>query len=234
MPGLGDAHTHFTWNGGDLDRLGELEVEEHVLLTARSAKCYIDSGYTMYVAHSHIPWTTYSRLCHRCFGAASAKDRLDVVIRNAINAGDIPGPRYLANGKEMARRDGELVAGITAFADGPEEMRSVIQHHIKLGVDNIKLSMSGEEVIVPLVFVDVTDINQKITEVRSAQDCYFTDEETAACVDEAHKAGVRLCSHARATESVKMCVKVSNFCLLHVQKSRFTEADCEVVAISMV
>lgn len=48
MSGLGDAHTHFTWNGGDLNRLGELPVEEHVLLTARSAQCYIDSGYTMY------------------------------------------------------------------------------------------------------------------------------------------------------------------------------------------
>lgn len=49
MSGLGDAHTHFTWNGGDLNRLGELGVEEHVLLTARSAQCYIDSGYTMLV-----------------------------------------------------------------------------------------------------------------------------------------------------------------------------------------
>jgi hypothetical protein len=48
MSGLGDAHTHFTWNGGDMNRLGELGVEEHVLLTARSAQCYIDSGYTMY------------------------------------------------------------------------------------------------------------------------------------------------------------------------------------------
>lgn len=47
MSGLGDAHTHFTWNGGDLNRLGELGVEEHTLLTARSAQCYIDSGYTM-------------------------------------------------------------------------------------------------------------------------------------------------------------------------------------------
>jgi hypothetical protein len=47
---------------------------------------------------------------------------------------------------EIARRDGELVAGITAFADGPEEMREVIKHHVKIGVDNIKLSMSGEEV----------------------------------------------------------------------------------------
>jgi len=49
IPGLGDAHTHLSWNGGDLDALGELGVEEHTLLTARSAACYIDSGYTMCV-----------------------------------------------------------------------------------------------------------------------------------------------------------------------------------------
>ncbi|KAL1626000.1 hypothetical protein SLS56_007058 [Neofusicoccum ribis] len=165
MSGLGDAHTHFTWNGGDLARLGDLGVEEHVLLTMRSAQCYLDSGYTM------------------CFGAASAKDRLDVVIRDAINAGDIPGPRSLANGKEMARTDGDLVPGITAYADGPEEMRQVIRRHVDLGVDSVKLSMSGEE------------------------DCYFTDEETAACVDEAHRHGKRLCAHARARDSVTMCLR---------------------------
>lgn len=47
----------------------------------------------------------------------------------------------------------------------------------------------------------------KITEIRSAQDCYFDDEETAACVDEAHKLGRRLCAHARARDSVKQCVR---------------------------
>jgi hypothetical protein len=88
----------------------------------------------------------YQLKAHRCFGAASAKERLDVVIRDAINAGDIPGPRSLANGKEMARHGGELIGSITAFADGPNEMREVIRHHVKLGVDNIKLSISGEEV----------------------------------------------------------------------------------------
>lgn len=146
MPGLGDAHTHLTWNGGDLARLGELGVEEHVLLTARSAQCYLDSGYTMFVLHFSRIARMASLTTTRCFGAASAKDRLDVVIRDAINAGDLPGPRYLANGKEMARRDGELVAGITAYADGPDEMREVINHHVGIGVDQIKLSMSGEEV----------------------------------------------------------------------------------------
>ncbi|KAJ5713572.1 uncharacterized protein N7483_010753 [Penicillium malachiteum] len=151
MPGLGDAHTYFTWNGGDLDRLGTLGVEEHTLLTARSAECFLDSGYTM------------------CFGAASP---------------------FLANGQEMARRGGELVGGITAYADGPEEMREVIREHIELGVDQVKLSMSGES----------------ITETRDAEDCYFTLEDTAACVDEAHKMNKRVCSHARARDSVQQSV----------------------------
>jgi imidazolonepropionase-like amidohydrolase len=173
MSGLGDAHVHFSWNNGDLGALGGLGVEEHTLLSARSAQCYIDSGYTM------------------CYGAASAKERLDIAVRDAINDGQLPGPRYLANGKEMAVPDGDLVPGITAFAKGPQEMREVIKHHIDLGVDNIKLSMSGEQ----------------ITETRDAQDCYYTDEETAACVDEAHKYGIRLCAHARARDSVKMCIK---------------------------
>lgn len=70
-------------------------------------------------------------------------------------------------------------------------MRETIRRHIELGVDQIKLSMSGEQ----------------ITETRDAQDCYFSDAETAACVDEAHRQGRRLCAHARARDSVKMCVK---------------------------
>ena len=191
MPGLGDAHTHLSWNGSDLNRLGDVPLEEHVLLTAKSAQCYLDSGYTM------------------CFGAASAKDRLDIVIRNAINVGDIPGPRYLANAKEIARTDGDLVACITAYADGPDEFEKVVNRHIDLGADQVKLSMSGEEVSrfsACLVVGSVSDSAQ-ITEMRAAEDCYYTDEETAACVRTAHSRGTRLCAHARARDSVKMCVR---------------------------
>lgn len=71
-------------------------------------------------------------------------------------------------------------------------MRSVVRHNIKdIGVDNVKLSMSGED----------------ICESRSAQDCFYTDEETAAAVDEAHKYKKRVCAHARARDSVTMCVR---------------------------
>jgi imidazolonepropionase-like amidohydrolase len=173
MSGLCDAHTHFSWNNGDLDALGPMPVEEHVLHSMKSARTYIDYGYTM------------------CVGAASAKDRLDVVMRNAIDAGDIPGPRYLANGKEIATTGGDLVASITQYADGPEEMRKVVRRTIALGVDTIKLSMSGEE----------------ITGTQRAEDNYFTDEEVAMAVREAHNRGIRVAVHARSGESVKIAVR---------------------------
>lgn len=69
-----------------------------------------------------------------------------MVTRNAINAGDIPGPRSLANAKEIYRSEGDLIPRISAYADGPDEMRRVIRRHVDLGADQIKLSMSGEPV----------------------------------------------------------------------------------------
>lgn len=53
----------------------------------------------------------------RCFGAASAKDHLDIAVREAINAGSIPGPRSLANAREIAKTDGELSPDISFMAD---------------------------------------------------------------------------------------------------------------------
>jgi predicted amidohydrolase YtcJ len=47
MSGLGDAHTHMTWNGGDINQLGKMNADEHLLLPEENAKCYLDSGYTM-------------------------------------------------------------------------------------------------------------------------------------------------------------------------------------------
>lgn len=61
-------------------------------------------------------------------------------------------------------------------------------------------------------------------ESRSAEDCFFEDHETAACVDEgesfsfnsadsethstlAHRHGMRVCSHARARDAVIQCAK---------------------------
>lgn len=189
MSGLCDAHTHFSWNNSaDLDGLGTLPVEEHLLFCLESARAYLDAGYTM------------------CLGAASAKDRLDVVCRDAIDAGRIAGPRYLANGPEIAVTGGALVKGITKFADGPEGMRKAVRELIEIGVDQIKLSMTGEE----------------ITGTQHAEDTYFSDEEVEAAVSEAHRRGRRVCAHARSAESVKMCLRHKVDIIYHAS---FTDAE---------
>ena len=84
MPGMVEAHTHFSWNDQpSLDAIQRMPPEEHILWCAEVAKRYLDMG-----------WTS-------CVGAAAAKPRLDVVIRNAINDGTIVGPRYLAASQEI-------------------------------------------------------------------------------------------------------------------------------------
>jgi imidazolonepropionase-like amidohydrolase len=183
MPGLCDAHSHFSWNDQwDLESIQRMPPEEHTLHAMDVAKTYIEHGYTM------------------CVGAAAAKPRLDVVIRNAINKGQIPGPRYLANGQEIGTPGGlgdtmpphieheGLAFG--AIVSGADQMRAQVRRFIKYGVDLIKLNMSGEEIAgVPATHTPMTE------------------EEVAAAVDEARRRNIRVCSHARSNESVKMCVR---------------------------
>ncbi|TNC29120.1 metal-dependent hydrolase family protein [Amycolatopsis alkalitolerans] len=189
MSGLCDAHTHLSWNNSaDLEGLGNTPVEEHLLFCLESARTYLDSGYTM------------------CLGAASAKERLDVVTRDAINAGRVPGPRYLANGPEIAVTGGAIVKSITKFADGPEEMRKAVRELVNIGVDQIKLSMTGEE----------------FTGDLHASDTFFSAEEVAAAAAEAHRFNKRVCAHARSAESVKMCVRNKVEIIYHAS---FTDAE---------
>ena len=89
-----------------------------------------------------------------CVGAACAKPRLDVVIRNAINSGQIPGPRYLAASQEITVVGGlgdetlphlpfpEFSFGVNV--SGPEEMRKAVRMFLKYGVDSVKLNLSGD------------------------------------------------------------------------------------------
>jgi imidazolonepropionase-like amidohydrolase len=183
MPGLCDAHTHFSWNDQpDLESIQRMPTEEHTLWAAAVAKTYLDHGYTM------------------CVGAAAAKPRLDVVIRNAINSGQIPGPRYLANSQEIGTLGGlgdtspphieHPMLNFGVVISGPEDMRRVVRMFIKYGVDLIKLNLSGEEIA-----------------GVSAEATVMGEDEVAMAMAEVKKRGVRACAHARSAESVKMCVR---------------------------
>ncbi|KAI1088912.1 composite domain of metallo-dependent hydrolase [Rostrohypoxylon terebratum] len=171
MSGLVDAHTHLSWNNSPtLDGLTRMPIEEHVLHTAQAAKMYLDCGYTM------------------CFGAASAQPRLDLAIKGAIKSGIIPGPRTLASCQEVTTTGGAIIPSISRYADGADAMRRVVREFVELGVDNIKLSMTGD-------YSHPT---------MGAEETYFTLAETKAAVEEAHNRGKRVCTHARSAASVKM------------------------------
>lgn len=183
MPGMTEAHTHFAWNDQpSLSAIQMMPPEEHILWCIRVAKRYLDMG-----------WTS-------CVGAATAKPRLDVVTRNAINNGEFPGPRYLAGSQEICHTGGlgdmrlpHLPYEALSFAqvaDGPEEMRKVVRMFIKHGVDQIKLNLSGEY---------ITGMPAELTP--------YSDEEVAMAVNEARRLGKRVAAHARSSESVKQCIR---------------------------
>ncbi|MEM8815749.1 MAG: amidohydrolase family protein [Pseudomonadota bacterium] len=182
MPGLCDAHLHMTWNDQPtLEHITLMPPEEHLIHSINVAKTVLDAGFTSGV------------------GAAAARPRFDCILRNAINAGDIVGPRYLANGQEICTAGGlgdtspvhvdvqDLSFGWRVC--GPEEMRKAVRMFVKFGVDLIKLNLSGEE----------------ITPVP-AQTTPMSDEEVAMAIKEAKPYGIRACAHARSADSVKQCL----------------------------
>ena len=184
MPGLCEAHTHMAWNNSaTLDGIQVMPTEEHVLWTAGVARQYLMHG-----------WTS-------CVGAATAKPRLDVVIRNAIEAGQIPGPRYLAASQEITvpgTLGDETLPHIQypeysfgAIVNGPEDMRKVVRMFLKYGVDSIKLNLSGDN------FVMGAD----------AKTTWMSDEEVAMAVRETKMRGKRVSVHARSCESVKQALR---------------------------
>jgi imidazolonepropionase-like amidohydrolase len=183
MPGMTEAHTHFSWNDQpSLTAIQFMPPEEHILWCVRVAKRYLEMG-----------WTS-------ALGAAAAKPRLDVVLRNAVDAGEFPGPRYLAGSQELTILGGladntlphmpftELNFG--SVVSGPEEMRAATRMFVKYGVDHLKINLSGEYIA-----------------GLSAESCPFSEEEIAMLASEAKRAGKRVAAHARSAESVKQCVR---------------------------
>ncbi|PHQ71387.1 MAG: cytosine deaminase [Sneathiella sp.] len=183
MPGLIDAHLHLSWNNAaGVSPIQMMPLEEHMLSCVEMAKTVLDAGFTA------------GR------GAAAAKPRLDVVIRDAIAAGRFPGPRYTAASPELTTIGGlgdmtpshiqheGLNLGIVV--SGPEEMRAKVREMLKWGNDTIKLNLSGEEIAGM-----GAEVNQ------------MSEEEVAMAVAETRRRGKSLAAHARSAESIKLCVR---------------------------
>jgi imidazolonepropionase-like amidohydrolase len=182
MPGLVEAHAHISFcDTPDLESLGDIPPEEHTLKTMRYARKMLDQGFTA------------------LFSAAAAKARLDVVIRNAIDAGEIPGPRLRAASPELTVtgglgdvRRGHIYRETFAICcDGADEFRRTAREMCREGVDTLKINPSGDE-FVPFARADMTVMNEA---------------EVAAVCEVARSRGKKIAAHARSAESVKICLR---------------------------
>lgn len=183
MPGLIESHAHLSiGNTDDLAKIGRIPPEETTLLAAANAKFYLDCGITS------------------CISAAAAKPRIDVVIRNAINAGQIPGPRLLAASPWLTVTGGlgDLrtlhmpdVSSMAIVLDGSEAFRQKARELIREGVDIIKLVISGD-----------TFVPHAPSHATVMSEC-----EVAAAAEVVHAHGKRMSAHARSADAVKLCVK---------------------------
>jgi imidazolonepropionase-like amidohydrolase len=192
MPGLVEGHSHITFiNAVRATDIGDTPPEEHTLIAARNARILLDHGFTS------------------AYSAASAKLRIDVVIRNAIEAGELPGPRLRACGPEITvtgglgddRRPHQFRDSFAVVADGPDEVTKLARLCIREGVDSIKLNISGDD----------------HTRSGALPRTVMSEAEIKAGVTVARDFYRMVNAHCRAAESVKRAVRCGVDVIYHCE-----------------
>ena len=178
LPGLIDAHTHLTGNATDhgYQALG-ISIPRQATIGVKNARITLMAGFTT-------------------VRDVGADGYADVAVRDAVNAGDMPGPRMQVSGPMISITGGHGDDNLLPFefhhtadgvADGPWALRGKVRQNIKYGVDLIKFAASGGV----------------LSKGDAAGGEQFTLEEMQAIVAEAHKAGRKVAAHAHGTGAIK-------------------------------
>jgi len=190
LPGLMDAHTHLSfessldWKQDQLDSLKK-PIPEQAIIATEYARRTLLAGFTTV----------------RDVGSS---DLIDVGLRNAINAGKVPGPRMLVAVNAIGSRGGHCdpTGGFRpellkepgtdqGVANGPDEVRAAVRFDAKHGADVIKTCATG-------------GVLSEADKVDSPQ---LTQAELDALVDEAHALGRKTAAHAHGAEGAKRAIR---------------------------
>jgi imidazolonepropionase-like amidohydrolase len=184
LPGLIDCHTHVVSQPEnyyvDLFRRSPIDVAITAHVYARRT---LEAGFTT-------------------IRNVGAREFIDIALRDAINAGKVPGPRMLVSGPALGATGGHVdLNGFSpylrferiapAVADGPEAIRVAVRRNIKYGADWIKIIASAGV----------------LSEEESVGAPQYSFEEMKAAVDEAAMWGRKVAAHAHGTEAIKMAVR---------------------------
>ncbi len=185
LPGFIDLHTHLTgrsdvhWE----DALVKTTPAEDALWGAHWALVTLMAGFT--TVRDMGPDWPYT----------------DVALRNAIDAGAVPGPRMLVAGAYVSSTGGAgdalqfspyvHVPLVQNLADGPEEITKAVRTNFKNGADFIKILTTGA-------------VLSKGIPPGAQQ---YSDEEIRAAVVEANRWGRDVAAHAHGTEGIKAAIR---------------------------
>jgi imidazolonepropionase-like amidohydrolase len=177
LPGLIDAHTHLTSEPKfGYDRLA-ISVPREALIGAKNARLTLLAGFTT-------------------VRNVGARDFTDVALRDAINAGDVPGPRLLVSGPPLSITGGHCDNNMLPFeyhatsdgvADGIAAVQHKVRENIKYGADLIKVCATG----------GVLSLGD------NPQHSQYTLEEMKAIVADAHRLGRKVAAHAHGAEGIR-------------------------------
>lgn len=177
VPGLIDCHTHLT---SDPQHTGYrtlgISVPREALTGAKNARLTLEAGFTTV----------------RNVGASGFSD---VALRDAINAGEIPGPRMLVSGPALGTTGGHCDENLLApqfayraegVADGVAAVIAKTREVVKYGADVVKFCASGG------VFShgDLPGTEQ------------YSPAEMSALITEAHRLGRKVAAHAHGTQAI--------------------------------
>src|SRR5579871_28447 len=177
LPGLIDAHTHLTMDPKfGYERLA-LSLPRETLIGAKNARLTLLAGFTT-------------------VRNVGAREFSDVALRDAINAGDVPGPRMLVSGPPLSITGGHCDNNMLPFeyhatndgvADGIAAVQHKVRENIKYGSDLIKVCATG----------GVLSLGD------NPQHSQYTLEEMKAIVTDAHRLGRKVAAHAHGAEGIR-------------------------------
>jgi imidazolonepropionase-like amidohydrolase len=130
--------------------------------------------------------------------------RASIALRNAINAGKVPGPRIIAAGKAIGTTGGHAdptngwarkFPADPGPADGVinsvDDARQAVRQRYKEGSDTIKITATGGVLSI----------------AKNGQNPQFTEEEIRAIVQTARDYGFKVAAHAHGAEGIKRAIR---------------------------
>jgi imidazolonepropionase-like amidohydrolase len=182
LPGFIDVHTHLTTNAGSggYEALG-VSVPRSALTGAKNARVTLLAGFTT-------------------VRNVGAEGYADVALRDAIDSGDVIGPRMQVSGPPLGIAGGHCDSNLLApefhysaegVADGIDAVIHRVREEIKYGADVIKFCASG-------------GVFSKGDNPLLEQ---YSPAEMQALITESHRLGRKVATHAHSALSIKDAVK---------------------------